>query len=85
MSTKVIPERSIVTCDCCRREIGTDGVNRAMNGAMKIRRAALDYAGYPCASADVELDLCDSCLTTVCAAVNKACEGVRAAMQEAGR
>lgn len=72
MSVRTIPEKKVVTCDCCRREIGSNGARRAQSGGLHIKRDALDWQGSACASADVKLDLCDDCLAVVCKAINAA-------------
>ena len=83
MSVKVSPEVRTVICDCCQRVIGEKGVSRRQSGGLHIRRDALDMHGYACASADVKLDLCDDCLSSVSTAINAACINVRAAIAKA--
>lgn len=83
MSVQVTPEIRKTICDCCQRAIGDQGVYRKHSGGLHLRRDALDMQGHPCASADVKLDLCDDCLTTVCKAINNACVDVRAAIAKA--
>lgn len=83
MTTRTVPEKKIIICDCCQREVGDAGVWRAKNGGIHVRRDALDYQGSACANADIRLDLCDGCLGKVCDAINAACVEVRAALTEA--
>jgi len=78
MSTKVTPEKRVVVCDCCQREVGALGVWRKQNGSLMLNRDLLDYQGYPCASGNTKLDLCDNCLPCISGAINSACDKVRA-------
>lgn len=83
MSVQVTPEVRKTICDCCQRAIGEKGVWRQQSGGLHLRRDALDMQGHACASADVKLDLCDGCLSSVCKAINAACVEVRAAIAKA--
>lgn len=70
MTTKTIPQQTIVTCDRCGRDITKS--HRAMRGAIHVERAGLDFQGVAVASNDIDFDLCDPCLTTVVAALESA-------------
>lgn len=76
MSTKVIPQQTIKTCDACLRVI--DGRNSRESGGLILKRDALDMQGSACADASVKLDLCDRCLSTVDKAINDAVAAARA-------
>lgn len=76
MSTQIIPEKKIITCDCCRKQI-EGAVTRRQGGGLHIKRDALDWHGHACADASVKFDLCDDCLGKVCNAINAACKSVR--------
>lgn len=80
MSTKIITEQRIVTCDCCLREIGNNGVWRAQNGGIIVKRDALDYQGAPCADAGISLDLCDKCLGKIVRVINAECLAIRSVL-----
>jgi hypothetical protein len=84
MSTKTIPAVSVVICDCCRREVGTAGVRRKMGGGLHFRRHALDMQGMACANADIQFDLCDSCLSALCESINQRCVAIREALATTG-
>ena len=77
MSIETIPERKIITCDCCRQQI-EGNVTRKQNGGLHIKRDALDWYGYACADASVKFDLCDSCLDKISAGINDVCKNIRA-------
>jgi len=83
MSTKIIPEIKVVVCDCCQREVGTLGVWRKQSGSLILNRDSLDYQGYPCASGNIKLDLCDNCLSCISDAINSACDKVRSDISNA--
>lgn len=82
MSTQTIPEKKIITCDCCRQQI-EGAVTRREGGGLHLKRDALDWHGHACADASVKLDLCDSCLGKVVKAVNETCASVRALIASA--
>lgn len=73
---KHIPAQNVYICDCCGVECNAE--NWVQEGQFKINRHATDYQGHAVASADVSLDLCDSCLPILTKAVNEACEKIRA-------
>lgn len=77
MSTRTVPAEKVVTCDCCRKDVGAPGVKRSRSGELHVLRDALDFQGYVCADASIKLDLCDSCLNIIATAINQACEAVR--------
>ncbi len=83
MSVQVTPEVRKTICDCCQRAIGDRGVYRNQNGGLHLRRDALDMQGHACACADVSLDLCDDCLSSLSKAINASCVEVRAAIAKA--
>ena len=78
MATYEIPSKKYTTCDCCERECGKDGCWRQQNGGLLIKRDLLDFQGSPCASGNVSIDLCDSCLEKISNVVNKTCADIRA-------
>lgn len=74
MSSKKIPEKTIVTCDCCLGVFTPNGpLRRVMNGRLHLIRAGLDLQGCAVASNDVVLDLCDTCVNRVALAVQNEC------------
>lgn len=68
MSTKIIPEQKIVTCDGCEKQLTNK--NHVHGGKLHVTRHALDMQGHAVASNDVNLDLCDSCVYRVSRAIN---------------
>ena len=79
MSKKITPAIVTVVCDCCLKDVGSPGVTRAHNAGIHVARDALDYQGAACAGANITMDLCDSCLELVSAAVNDVAVRVRVA------
>lgn len=70
MSTYTIPAQVIKTCDCCLKTM--DKGNSRQEGHLILHAHALDLQGAPCADATRRLDLCDSCLYKVGAAIDAA-------------
>lgn len=66
MSTKVIPQQTIITCDLCGMECGNklhDIAMRRRNGRIIIEQTLLDLCGDPAAGGKDVYDLCDGCLS----------------------
>ena len=82
MTTKVIPERKVTTCDCCGVEC--QGSNFVHEGKLALRRAGLDFQGCPVADATVRMDLCDRCNDKIAHAINAACTSIRAGQPQGG-
>lgn len=80
---RVIPQQTIVTCDCCRKEMTKADYKR--NGAITIKQDALDYQGAAVANANIRRDdLCDSCLDQLREAIELKETAIREkALQEA--
>lgn len=72
MSVKRIPEKVVVTCDCCGNEThqSVGPGRRRQETHMKISRHALDYLGDPAADGTVEFDFCDACAKLIEGAIN---------------
>jgi len=81
MSTQVIPQQVIITCDCCKvtctRSFGPG--RRVAEGRVTVKQHALDFQGSACADGTVTFDLCDSCLSAVSKAINDTAQAIRAA------
>ena len=75
MSIKTIPEKMETTCDIC--QVLCDNLNSKHCGALYIKRHILDDLGVPCAKGDVNFDLCDNCLNTICDTINKKAGEIR--------
>lgn len=78
MTTTTIPERTFITCDCCKRKCGneTGQARRSMSGGLIVQRDALDFQGCAVADGSVKRDLCDSCLHAVSEAINEVCQRI---------
>lgn len=79
MATKVIPEKREITCDVCCKTCGKGVAEtvRLHNGGLKILRVKLDERNAPAASGDIQFDLCDACLNSVCASLNETAERIQ--------
>jgi hypothetical protein len=69
MTTTVIPARHVKTCDCCGVECTAE--NSRDEGTLVITKPARDLDGHAIGSADIRMDLCDSCLFLMAAAVKQ--------------
>lgn len=76
MSKQTIPERHIITCDCCGVEC--KGPNYVHEGRLTLTRAALDYQGCPVSDATVRMDLCDRCNNLIGDAISRVVGSKRA-------
>lgn len=78
MSVKTIPAQTIRTCDICG--VVCDKDNSRQNARLLLKRDALDWAGHAVASANIERDLCDSCVDRVANLLNAEEERVRVSL-----
>jgi hypothetical protein len=82
MSSKLIPQKTVVTCDGCQQIIG-GRVTWAMGSKLIYQGDALDYQGSACANAGWERDLCDDCWMKVHTALQATFANLKPAPQEA--
>lgn len=68
MATRIIPAKSITTCDVCGREC--DGNNRRKSATLTLDAAGLDYQGMAVGPGGFKLDMCDWCCGRVQGAVS---------------
>lgn len=77
MSSKTIPSRVEVTCDCCLQVIDEEKVTRDRTGKLNLHRSSDQGT-----DASQHMDLCDGCLVVVEQHLSYAVRVVRASMKE---
>ncbi len=59
---KLIPEKRIFVCDCCKRtEDKHVSMRRSMKANLHMNRSALDWQGNAVGDGSYRYDLCDEC------------------------
>jgi hypothetical protein len=76
MAKTVIPASNVTTCDACGVECDPRGNQRHL-GHLRLERAGLDHYGHAVASNNIDLDLCDRCLSLVVDAINDATKKIK--------